>query len=361
MSTVTYLDIFKYFLYIGCTGFGGPLAVIQQMRNDFVKKNWVTESDFDQSFSLIKALPGPIAFQVAVYNAFKLKGFRGALMAAFLLITPAFLLIILFYNLTIHGSNSTIDSIIIAMQKVSLVLIFSSFMNFAQPIIKKSSSWLIFFISLSLFFSGYSEVAVLAAAIILFAVYWNFKKSTTLMSGYFSLSSSDTNDYTKLALVCLKAGAFIFGSGLAIIPILEADFVRDLGWMTHAEFLTALAMGQITPGPVVITVAHIGYKQLGLLGAAIATLCVFLPSFIHMTTWFPRLLKKLNTYHWIESLNFIILAIVVSSLFYSIFLLSKNYSPSILLTLFFLSLIQFRFKLSLFPTILMSVAVLYFV
>ncbi len=330
------------------------------MRKDFVKKNWVTESEFDQSFALIKALPGPIAFQVAVYNAYKLKGFLGALMAAILLITPAFLLIILFYKLTIQGKNSTVDSFIIAMQKVSLVLIFSSFMNFSQPIIKKSSSWIVFLISLYLFFSGFSELSVLASAVVLFALYWNFKKSTTLTSAFFAYSTSDTNDYSKLALVCLKAGAFIFGSGLAIIPILEADFVRDLGWMTHAEFLTALAMGQITPGPVVITVAHIGYKQLGFLGATIATLCVFLPSFIHMTTWFPRLLKKLNTYKWIEALNAIIIAIVVSSLFYSIFLLSKNYQPSILLAIFILSLIQFRFKLSIFPTILLSLIVLYF-
>lgn len=331
------------------------------MRKDFLKKNWVSESEFDQSFAFIKALPGPIAFQVAVYNAFKLKGFVGALMAAFLLTTPAFLLIILFYKLTIQGHNSNVDNFIIAMQKVSLVLILSSFMNFSQSIVKSPSSWMVFLIGLYLFFTGFSELSVLVSAVILFTLYWNFKKSTTLTSAFFALSSSDANDYAKLALICLKAGAFIFGSGLAIIPILEADFVRDLGWMTHAEFLTALAMGQITPGPVVITVAHIGYKQLGLLGAMLATLCVFLPSFIHMTTWFPRLLKKLNTYKWIESLNVIILAIVVASLFYSIFLLAKNYNSSILLVVFILSLIQYRFKMSLFPTILISVTVLMFV
>jgi chromate transporter len=161
-------------------------------------------------------------------------------------------------------------------------------------------------------------------------------------------------------VICLKAGAIVFGTGLAIIPVLEADFVQRLGWLNHAEFLTALAMGQITPGPVVITVAHIGYKQLGLLGAIVATISIFLPSFIHMTTWFPKLVNKLNQYEWIGLLNTVILSAVVSSLFYSIIVLIKNYNALTLMSILALSILQLRFKLSLFPTLIIALAVLSF-
>ncbi len=129
---------------------------------------------------------------------------------------------------------------------------------------------------------------------------------------------------SSLAGVCLRAGAFVFGTGVAIVPILEHDFVQNLHWITHREFLEALALGQVTPGPVVITVTYIGYKVAGMAGAVVATVSIFLPSFVHMVTWFPRFVKRMARQRWIKDFLLGSNAAVACSIFLAVITLGQS-------------------------------------
>jgi chromate transporter len=145
----------------------------------------------------------------------------------------------------------------------------------------------------------------------------------------------------KLFWICFKAGAFVFGTGIAITPILERDFVQSMHWITHGEFMDALAIGQITPGPVLLTTTFLGYKVAGLLGAITATTGVFLAGFIHMSTWFPMAVEKLATQKWIEDFLFGALAMVVGTILVTVIvLLSKWTSSPILYLIVVFSLLE---------------------
>ncbi len=127
-------------------------------------------------------------------------------------------------------------------------------------------------------------------------------------------SSTWLRAWTDLFMSTFKAGAFVFGSGLAIVPMMQADFVERLGWLTEEQFMNALAFGQITPGPVTITGAFIGFQTLGFIGALTGTIGIFGAPFIHMTTWFPRVMDKLSEKKWITDFLVGAIAAVVAAI-----------------------------------------------
>jgi chromate transporter len=130
---------------------------------------------------------------------------------------------------------------------------------------------------------------------------------------------------SQLFWICFKSGAVVFGTGLAIVPVLETDFVQNLNLISHEQFMHALAFGQMTPGPVLITVTFLGYKVSGLMGAIVTTFAVFLPSFIHMSTWFPKAVLWMARQKWISGLVFGATAAVIGSLiFLSLRLCQEN-------------------------------------
>ena len=145
--------------------------------------------------------------------------------------------------------------------------------------------------------------------IILFK-YWQRNFKSTLMSvaipvAFFSTTMRD------LALVCFKAGALVFGTGLAIVPMLQHDVVVKYHWLSQSEFLDALAFGQMTPGPVIITATYIGHNLAGMPGAIVATLAIFAAAFFHMSTWFPFVVTRLRNKKWINDFVFGSVAAVV--------------------------------------------------
>jgi chromate transporter len=138
-------------------------------------------------------------------------------------------------------------------------------------------------------------------------------------------------DLGTLALVCFKAGALVFGSGLAIVPMLQNDVVTKYHWLSQSEFLDALAFGQMTPGPVVITATYIGHKLYGMSGALIATLSIFGAAFFHMSTWFPLVVKKLKGKLWINDFIFGAVAAVVGPIIVAVYKLGVgvNMTPAL--------------------------------
>ncbi|MBY0472535.1 chromate transporter [bacterium] len=276
-------EILRIFLRLGLLGFGGPVAVIAMMEEEVSRRRkWVSASRFSEMYAVCKMLPGPVATQMAIYLGYTKAGIRGGLTAGIFFILPSFLLVLgLSYFYVRSPSLSQLDYLFLAMQAAALGVILQSLFQMAKPYKKEVGAWFIMASAALItgFYPGYEPWVILICGIsgALFA---------SKIRSPFSLA--------ELFWVCFKAGAFVFGTGLAVVPVLEADVVLKYGWLTHKEFLDGLVMGQITPGPVVITATFLGYKSMGFEGALVATFAIFLPAFINILFLVPRIWARFS-------------------------------------------------------------------
>lgn len=318
-----YLEIAKYFLHLGLTGFGGPFALVSIMQRDLVeKKQWMSPSEFTLALGMIKSMPGPVAFMTAVYLAQHRAGFWGALIAGFLINFPAFLMIVaiaIFYDSL--KTLTQIEYIFWGFHAGALAIILLAGWTLLKPFKSNRYSWLSITVSMILILSGYfseTKILVFLVAIFLLYFFWQNRKKffnqvqsiATPLAALIGISST----LSELSWLAFKSGALVFGTGLAIVPLIEPKVVGEFQWLTHIEFLDAISFGQITPGPVLLTISFIGYKVSGWAGAFCATFFVFLPSFIHMTTWFPRLLKMLAKEKWIPLFGALVTGVIVAGI-----------------------------------------------
>ena len=313
-----YKEVLTYFLRLGCLGFGGPLALISSMQKDLVEnRKWMEQEDFNASFSLIKAMPGPVAFQTAVFLGRVRAGFWGACLAAFGIVFPPFVLMILFsLFMSKIGDLSTTKSLFLGMQIAALGVILGSLKGLIRTYWSEILFWVIVVISALINFKFPSLEPVVIVAMGLFIVFWRSMQNKTF-------------DLAPLFLVCFKAGALVFGTGLAVVPMLSHDVVDKYHWLTQNEFLDAITFGQMTPGPVVITATYIGHKVDGMMGALVATIGMFSAAFFHMTTWFPHVIKKLSGKKWINDFVFGAIAAVVGPIVVTVIKMSFHVEPTI--------------------------------
>lgn len=287
----SYIECILYFFKLGLTGFGGPLAVIARMQTDLVKnQKWISEEEFRQALTLIKSMPGPVSFQMILYVAQKKTNAVIALLSGVAFILPAAMMMVFLAEYYQDYKQSVYLSLFLeGMQAGAFILILLALRDISKPYYTRSRFWA--FLILSILFIGFASIheAIVIVGMGLIAVIYRKLGQRTLASVP-----------VDLILICLKGGALAFGTGLTIVPLLHTDFVSIHHWITHEEFMDALAFGQITPGPVMVTVTFLGYKLWGLAGAVIATACVFLPSAIHMLTWFPRAVAWMNRQKWIH-------------------------------------------------------------
>ncbi len=341
-------EIALYFLRLGSTGFGGPVAIVAQIQKDLVDdRQWISKEDFIQSLALIKSMPGALAFSTACYMGYRRAGFWGGTVAGWCLVAPAFLLILLIAQ--VYDQISQIPAIsasLAGMQAAALALIVLSIRSLIKGYEKNYKFWALLVAGIGLSFLATPEPLIILG-FALFAVATSSSiggnRSLKLFSGLPLLLLNQS--IADLFLICFKSGAFVFGSGLAIVPILENDFVTKMGWITHSQFMDALAFGQMTPGPVLITVTFVGYKVSGMTGAIAATVGVFLPSQIHMTTWFPRLTGWLSKQKWISSFILGALAAVVATLSMATVKLCLQSSHLQNLATLGFALLSFKFKI----------------
>lgn len=314
-------EVFYFFIKLGLLGFGGPLALVSNMQKHCVdKKQWLSHHEFNSSFALIKAMPGPVAFMTAVFLGRHRAGFLGGLVAGVALNFPAFILMVLFslfFNSISHFSF--IHYLMIGMQVSALGIILGSLKGLVKGNEKNIFFWFLVLISglINYFHPNLEPVVILSFGLILVSY-----------GKFFELGA--------LALVCFKAGALIFGSGLAIVPMLQYDVVTKYHWLSQSEFLDALAFGQMTPGPVVITATYIGHRMHGFTGAFVATVCIFSASFFHMMTWFPFAVKKLHGKVWIKDFIFGAIAAVVGPIIVAVIKLGLGISFTPFLWILFL-------------------------
>ncbi len=307
---MTNFDIFRYFLYLGIAGFGGPLAIINHIRQDLVyKKKWMTLEEFRDFFGYSQIAPGPLAFQVALYFAYFKKGFAAAVLAAIGLVLPSFLIVLLFS--VFYKEYRDINYIVWGLYGISPVIIsiiFHSGFNLSRSVFSRDKfQYILFFaaIAVSILYRIHILFLIFGAAIIAVIYYTSVErknkggeiKSLSVLSfAYISKLFSGIILYGRnlflgfaeqlnvtvfeMLTVFMKAGALTYGSGFVIIGVLRQDVVENLHWLTAKEFLDGIAFGQITPGPVVITSTFIGYMVSGIPGSVLCTISIFLPTFI---------------------------------------------------------------------------------
>jgi chromate transporter len=300
-------QIAGYFTRLGTIGFGGPIALAGYMQRDLVeRRHWFTQEEFLQGLAVSQTLPGPLAAQLAMWLGYVRRGFWGACAAAIPFILPPFIIVSAVAALYVaYRGTTVIQALFYGVGPAVIALILRGAWKLVRVTVKDERRlWAIFAVVAVVTFVVRSEVAVLfiLAGLVGVALYsppgWLRRVQATSLVLPFGFGpvwmvaqSVDPNVLLQLGLFFFKAGAFTFGSGLAIVPFLQQGVVHDFGWLSEREFLDAVAMGMITPGPVVITAVFVGYLVAGLPGATVAGLGVFLPPFLMVVLFAPWIMR----------------------------------------------------------------------
>lgn len=297
----------RYFLYLGTLGFGGPIATVGYMQRDLVgKRKWLTEREFLGGVALGQTMPGPLAAQVVMWVGYLQRGAVGALAVCLPFILPSFVavLAVAFFYVRYAGLD-WVQGLFYGIAPGVMAIVALAAVNLARLTNRADARlWGISVITLAVTAATGAEIALLFIGAGVAMLLWDapplhLRRGTGGLAVLLASSTSHgwllgtASSATLLALTLffLKAGAFIFGSGLAIVPFLREGVVREHHWLTERQFLDAVAMGLITPGPVVITATFIGYVVGGLAGAFAATVAIFTPIYLGVVVpgrWFIR-------------------------------------------------------------------------
>lgn len=285
-----------YALGLGTWGFGGPVALVGYMHRDLVeRRKWISESEYKEGLTLAQIMPGPLAAQLAIYLGYVHYGVLGATLVGVSFVLPSFFMVVaLGWAYQQYGGLPWMQAVFYGVgASVIGIIAISAYKLTNKTLAKDWLLWAIFLLSSVVTVVTESEFVplFLAAGV----VTWFTKapprwlkaagaKSACLAWPLLAVTPAATVEEFQQRLVQIawfftKAGAFVFGSGLAIVPFLYGGVVKEYGWLNDQEFVDAVAVAMITPGPVVITVGFIGYLVAGFWGAVVAALATFLPCY----------------------------------------------------------------------------------
>lgn len=290
--TYSLKQLMLYFLKLGTTGFGGPPALIGYMHRDLVeKRKWIRDEDYKDGLALAQLAPGPLAAQLAIYLGYVHYRILGATVTGLAFVLPSFIMVVLLgMAYTHYGGLPWMQAVFYGISaSVIGIIAFSSYKLTKKSIGNNITLWCIFGVSAAVTIITRSENVLLfiGAGMVYLLIKLPPKFTSTVsniwLMPFVLLQVPLVNENDKLARIFIffaKAGAFVFGSGLAIIPFLYAGVVKENAWLNEQQFLDAVAVAMITPGPVVITVGFIGYLIAGFPGAAVAATATFLPCYL---------------------------------------------------------------------------------
>ena len=286
----TIINLIYYFLKLGTIGFGGPVALVGYMHSDLVeKRKWISEEDYKEGLALAQLAPGPLAAQLAIYIGYVDYKIMGATLAGFAFVLPSFIMVVAIgFAYVKFGGLLWMQSVFYGVGAAVIgIIAISSYKLTKKTIGKDWLLWIIFLVLTVVTFLTESENIwlILAAGFTVWLVRSppKFLNVTIFLSPALLQITTPFSTNEKLLQIWwffLKAGAFVFGSGLAIVPFLYGGVVKDYQWLNERQFLDAVAVAMITPGPVVITVGFVGYLVAGFPGATIAALATFLPCYL---------------------------------------------------------------------------------
>lgn len=288
----TLKEMALYFLKLGTFVFGGPIVLCEHMRRDLVEdKKWITENEYSEGFALSQLAPGPLAAQLAIYLGWVRGGIPWATLIGVSFIFPSFLIVLCIsaFYMT-YGGLSWMQGAFYGVGASVIAIIAMSAKKLVVKTFKKD--WLLWFLgSLSALITVWTEqenlwlflLAGILVTVIRNPPQFKSKIAIAALPAFLTtglVEEQNLNVLSKLFLFFAKSGAIVFGSGLAIVPFLHSGVVAEHAWLTERQFLDAVAVAMITPGPVVITVAFIGYLVSGPIGSFVSALGVFLPCYL---------------------------------------------------------------------------------
>jgi chromate transporter len=299
------------FTKLGCISFGGPLAHIALMREEVVaKRAWLTQEEFTDLISATNFIPGPNSTEMAIHIGHRVAGWRGLLAAGFCFIFPAALIVALIgWGYVNYGSLPAFQTFLYGIKPVIVAIVGLAIWNLGKSAIKNRWLGVLALFAAAINLLGVNELPVIAIAGIISAIFGSKDKKVEKISG-FSLGANKmiwgglatssiaagTVSFSKLFLFFLKVGSVLFGSGYVLLAFLRSDLVDRYHWLSEAQLLDAIAVGQFTPGPVFTTATFIGYILAGPMGALLSTVAIFLPAFFFVALSIPFLsqIRKSN-------------------------------------------------------------------
>jgi chromate transporter len=298
-------DLVLYYLRLGSVGFGGPVALVGQMEKELVgERRWLTREEFREGVAICQSLPGPLAIQVGIFISYIRGGFWGAWAGGWAFILPNFLFVAALGALYVHfGDLPPVKAIFYGVSPAVIALILHSCYRLAKLGMEDLLQWVVAAGCFAVTIALRAEVALLfivagATGVAYYGTLFRRRSGAAALSLLAALPAkagfvvAPTGPILgQLLVFFLKAGSLTFGSGLVIVPFLEKGLVQQTGWLNGPQFLVAVAMGMLSPGPVVITATFVGYLVAGLWGSVVSTIGIFLPSFLLVLIVAPLLIR----------------------------------------------------------------------
>lgn len=322
------------FLKVGTTAFGGPAAHIAMMEDEVVRRRrWMTREEFLDLLGATNLIPGPNSTEMAIHIGHRQAGWPGLLVAGVCFIAPAVLIVTAFaWAYVRYRSLPEVSGILYGVKPVIIVIVLQALFSLGRAAIKTTFLGVIAVAGIALTFVGVHELIILAGgglAALCWRVVKSGQKSVSLFSAItFALFQSTTPAVTAfglwpLFLFFLKVGAVLYGSGYVLLAFIRADLVERWQWLTESQLLDAIAIGQVTPGPVFTTATFIGYVLGGTSGAAVATIGIFLPAFIFVALsgpFVPMIRRSPTAGAFLDGVN----ACALSLMFVVTYLLARS-------------------------------------
>lgn len=316
-------ELAALFLRLGFTAFGGPAAHIAMIRIEVVeRRKWLSEQEFLDLVGVSNLIPGPNSTEVAHHIGYLRGGWRGMLVAGVCFIVPAMLIVLaiaVFY--TRYNELPAVAGLLYGVKPVVIAIILHALWSLGRAALKNIRLLGLGVFVFTAFFLGLNEILLLLGSGLFVMFLRNIRQFTFLKTfpalGWWAIPAIVAQPFTPgaLFLTFLKIGAVMYGSGYVLLAFLRADFVERLGWLTDTQLLDAVAIGQFTPGPLFTTATFIGYLLGDIPGALVATLGIFLPSFIFVAItnpWISRLRNSALAAAFLDGVNAAALALMAA-------------------------------------------------
>lgn len=290
-ANYTLWQLVRYMLGLGTWGFGGPVALVGYMYRDLVeKRHWISESDYKEGLTLAQLMPGPLAAQLAIYLGYVHYRIRGATLAGLAFVLPSFFMVVAIGAVYVaYGGIGWMQAVFYGVGAAVIgIIAMSAYKLTTRNIGKDKLLWAIFLASAAVTVITQSEIVWLFLGAGVLVWLWRVpprfgagvNSIAAPIAAWFSIDMIDWHKLGQIGAFFAYAGSFVFGSGLAIVPFLYGGVVKEYGWLTDRQFVDAVAVAMITPGPVVITTGFIGFLVAGFWGAVVAAAGTFLPCYL---------------------------------------------------------------------------------
>jgi len=309
-------EVFSLFLKLGLTAFGGPAAHISIMHDEVVtRRKWLTDQQFLDLLGATNLIPGPNSTEMAIHLGYLRAGWWGLIAGGLGFIVPATIIVMaLAWAYTEFGTLPQAGWLLYGIKPVVIAIIIQALWNLGGKAIKNIPTALVMAVIMGLYFLGINELVLLFGGGLVVMLVSNLRRlraptagamllplGGTIITAVASITTAIPFSLPLMFLTFFKIGSVLYGSGYVLLAFLRADFVAQYGWLTDAQLMDAIAIGQVTPGPLFTTATFIGYQLSGVPGALLATLGIFLPSFIFVAISHP-FIPRLRASPWFGAL-----------------------------------------------------------